>query len=497
MSTQSIAGAVDRSLLRRLAGQGAILSSTFAAGQVCSFARNAALGHALSKGDFGVGATILLALQTLDIATDLATDRMILQDADGDDPRLLAVAHLAQLTRGIATAVLLCLAGPLIAQFFNVNEVNWAFSAAAVVPLVKGLTHLDCRRMQRGVSHGPFAATELGAQLAALILTVPLIWARGDFMTVVWLAIAQTLAGVIISHAVAERPYRIGYDRRLLARIFRFGCPVLLGALPLIAVYHGERMLIGHFRGVEELAGYTAAFLITMVPGLIVSKLALSLMLPVLAARKNEVARFNLKSRLMFEAGSVLAASYVVFFAVAGNHMMALTFGAAYGGLGPLVTCLAIMFAVRMVQAGPGTVLMSLGDTRSLLFAGLLRAVALGLALEVAARGGGLAEIAAAGVAGEVLSLLYVAWRLEAVREPLGAAFLARTVATALPIGIAVGLPPATLLGSAGSLVAIGVGLLAACGAACLAIGLSPSLLGMAARQWRFNRQGPAAARWN
>ena len=466
----------DGGLPRRLLGQGLMLSSGFVAGQIASFARNAILGHLLSKGDFGVGATILIALQTLEIATDIAADRMILQADDGDDPRLIATAHSIQVFRGLLTALTLWLAGPLVARFFGVAEAAWVFQAAAVVPLLKGLTHLDARRMQRRLSHGPFALTEMGPQLIATLATLPILWIWHDFTAVLWLSVVQAAAGVIVSHMVAERAYTLDIDRRHLTRLVTFGWPVLLGALPLIAVYHGERAVIGHFRGVEALAGYTAAFLITMVPGLIASKLALSLMLPVLAARKDDSGRFNLQSRLMFEAGGILAAAYVVFFAVAGEHVLSIAFGARYQGLGPLVSWLAIMFAIRMLQAAPGTVLMALGDTRTLLVAGVLRAAALGLAFHVAVVGGGLIEIAAAGAAGEFISLLYITWRLEAARTDLGAAFLGRAALLVPPIALALAFEPAVRLHAAGAFAAISGGVLAAVCVAGFATLLSPQL---------------------
>ena len=57
----------DAGLKRRVAGQGMLLFAGFGLAQGCSFARNALLGHLLSKSDFGIAATITLTLQLLEM----------------------------------------------------------------------------------------------------------------------------------------------------------------------------------------------------------------------------------------------------------------------------------------------------------------------------------------------------------------------------------------------------------------------------------------------
>ena len=60
-------------------GQGALLTLGLTSAQLLSFARNAMLGHLLSKGDFGVAAGLTLTLQMLETLSDVAVDRMIVR----------------------------------------------------------------------------------------------------------------------------------------------------------------------------------------------------------------------------------------------------------------------------------------------------------------------------------------------------------------------------------------------------------------------------------
>jgi O-antigen/teichoic acid export membrane protein len=403
----------EPSLRRRVAGQGALLMSGFVVAQACSFARNAILAHALAKGDFGIAAALALVLQLLETLSDLGPDRLIVQAADGDDPALMRSAHATLLVRGLATALLLYLAAHPIAAFFHVPEAAAAFELAALVPLVKGFLHLDSRRRQRALDNRPFMIVEAAPQVAALALTLPVLAWSGGYVAVVWLALLQAGLTVIASHTLAERPYGLTPDAALVRRILAFGWPIWLSAFPLVAVYQGDRLIAGRLLGIEALAGYAAAFMMTMVPGLIAAKVGHALILPLLAECRAERDVFLVRARLTMQMTALAAAVYLALFLIAGGKILPLAFGANYAGYGAVVGWLALMWALRMVQAVPGLALMAHGDNRPLLIAGLLRAAALLPAAVAVQELASLEALAAAGVAGEAASLAYILWRAD------------------------------------------------------------------------------------
>jgi O-antigen/teichoic acid export membrane protein len=431
---------MHRPLLRKLVEQGALLFSGYAGAQLLAFARNALLGHWLSKGDFGIAATITLMFQLIEMTTDLGADRLIIQAKDGDEPRLAASLHTMLVLRGTLTAlVLLILAGP-ITTFFGIEEARWAFEAVALAPFVRGFMHLDPRRAQRRLDNRPLLITELFPQAACLVLTLPAIFLTGGYGAIVFLSVAQALLSVAASHALAERRYALSFEGDDLRRIFAFGWPILLSALPLVAVYQGDRILIGRFLGMEALAGYTAAFMITMIPGLFAAKIAHALMLPMLAEVQDEPEAFTSRYIGLTETTCVGAALYVSIFVLAGGAILPLAFGSSYAGQDLIISWLALMWALRMIQTVPGMALMAQGDTRPFPIAGLYRAAALIPALAAAYLGYGLAEIAAVGVAGELASLVYVAFRASSRISGLDRILLSRSLIIAPAAFAALGL---------------------------------------------------------
>jgi O-antigen/teichoic acid export membrane protein len=475
MAEQSPDATATTTSRRKVAGQGALLFGGFAAAQSCSFLRNAIFGYALSKGDFGIAATITLALQMLDTLSDLGADRLLVQAKDGDEPRLMAVAHLTLVVRGLITAAILyTIAGP-VAQFFGIAHAQSAFELVALVPLIRGVMHLDPRRYQRRLDNRAYMLVETLPQAMALGLAVPMLWLQAGYEVVVWIAIAQALMALALSHLLAERGYRLSADWPRLKRLIAFGWPIWLSAFPLIAVFQADRAIIGTLFGMETLAGFTAAFMVTMVPGLIVAKVGHALMLPLLAAVRNDTPRFLERARLLSESAALLAAGYLAIFIVAGGALLPLAFGPNYTGLGLIVGWLAVMWAIRMIQAVPGMALMAEGHTRPLLTAGMLRATSLLLALSSVPMGFGLVGIAAAGVVGEVMSLVHVTAIVDQ-RRP-GFARLFYTRALLLVAAIALATVTAMLMPAGATLAAtFAVAMVVAVAALCLGLATMPAL---------------------
>lgn len=437
------AGAQPASLRRRVAGQGVLLFAGFGFAQACSFARNAMLGHMLSKGDFGIAATITLSLQMLETATDIAADRFVIQSDAGSDEQLLGVAHAVQLIRAVLIAAVLWLAAPLAAAFFHTPEAVWAFRAAALALLVKGFTHLDSKRLQKQLDNRAAMGLEVVPQVVALLLTWPIVSALPTYHAVVWLTLAQAAAAVVMSQIIAEKRWALVWNSALLRRLLAFSWPIWLSAIPLMAVFQGDRIIIGRYLGAEALASYTAAVLITMVPGLIASRVSFSLVLPMLSQVKEtqQSEQFVTRLALMLESTALVTGLYAAFFMMAGGVVVQLTFGPNYAGLHDVTAALAVMWGARMLQAVPGTALMALGRTDVFPVAGCIRAAALVPAFVLAIGGASLVHVALAGATGEIASFIYLAHTLRMARRGSARPMLHTTgvLATMLAVGSLLG----------------------------------------------------------
>lgn len=411
---------------RRIVGQSILLFGGYGLAQLLALARNALLAHLLSKGDFGVAAALTVTLQIFEMLSDPAVDRLIVQAAAKDVDRLVATAHLIALLRGMLLGALLFLFAPSVAQLFGVHDATPAFRMLAAVPVIRAFLNLDWRRAQRDLRNWPAVVVELVPQALSLALAYPAVYWIGGFEAVLWITIGQALVQLAVSQALAGNPYRLAWDRELVLRILAFAWPAMLSGLTLLAVFQGDRVLVGRFFGVEALAAYSVALVLTMVPASLVGRAGNSLLLPVFAELHAKPELLRTRFLLATELTVVVTAAYLAAFIMLGGLAVGLIFGPKYDGLGHLTAVLATMWAVRMLQTPMTAFILAAGEPRSLTVGGVLRASALGLGVVVVLAGGGILALAATGIAGEVLALLYHAWRIRCIEPALHAPMLRR-----------------------------------------------------------------------
>ena len=400
---------INAQLNRRVAGQGSLLFFGFALAQLFSFARNAILGHWLSSGDFGIAATITLSLQLLESLSDLGVDRRLVQSEDGESLEMLAAAHTIFILRGIATTIAIFLLAHPIAHFFAIPEAAWAFQLVCLAPLAKGLIHLDMRRRQRHFDNFPFIVVEVVPHFVALLATFPAVWLSGDYSAVVYVALAHAAATLVLSHVMARPAYTASRNTATLRDYISFGWPLWLSAIPLIIVLQGDKIIVGHQFGMEQLGAYNAVFMVTMVPGLFAGKIAPALALPILASSRSRPDAFRTNALKLTLIAVASATAFLIVIAVAGGWIVERAFGPNYAGLHTLTVCVGLSWAIRTVQVAPAMALMAIGKTRPILTAGILRASALLLAVAAAMNGFGVTAIALSGAIGELASVTYLA----------------------------------------------------------------------------------------
>jgi O-antigen/teichoic acid export membrane protein len=404
--------------------------------QVLGFARNALLAHGLSRGDFGVAAALMVALQMLETSTDLATDRYIVNARNGTVARAIAACHGLMLVRGVVcAAALVCLAGPA-ATLFGVPHASAAFAVAALVPLLRGFSSLDARRQQRHLDNRGVALLEVIPQAAALACTLPAMWLWPTYEAAVALAICQAVIAMAASHLLARRPYRVRICRADVQDLVRFSGPLWIAGLPLALVVHGERGIVGAAMGMEALAGFAAAAMMVAAVSAVAARLGQALILPALVSARDSVAvtsvRLSLATDLSAIAGSAITAAAMI----GGAAVMPLLFGSGYRDMGTVLGWLVLGASIRILQAPVSLLLMAADPTHVFPLAALARAAMLVPLAALAWSGAVLETVAMASALSELMSLAVFAIAARAhpgaLRDvAIGCLWLAASVAVA------------------------------------------------------------------
>lgn len=394
-----------------------LILSGNAASSLLLLARNLIIARLIPVQDYGIASTFAVVMAVVEMASAFGLQQQIVQSKHGDDPHFQAALQGFQLLRGVVSGVgMFLLAGPL-AQFLGIPEVIWAYQILALVPVLNALQHFDIHRLNRQMRFGPLILTGAVPAILALVAVWPLAVYMGDWQVMFWSIIVQTAVGAITSHLVAERPYRVVFDHKIIGESVRFGWPLLANAVLMFLTFQGDKLVVGRLLGMEAMAIFAMGITLTLTPTLVFARSAQNLFLPRLsrAAESPEFPRIATATLETVAFGSLIFTLGVL---LVGGPVIELLLGQKYLAIVPLLIWFAIGQAVRMMKVGPALVALALGTTSNAMAANALRVLALPLVWIVAQRSGSMFDLLLVILAGEVAGLI-LALLLMVRRSPL------------------------------------------------------------------------------
>ena len=372
--------------------------------QGAGFVRNMILARLLTKADFGVAATLAMIITLLEFCAKLGVARFVIQCREGNQKDFIASAHLVQFGAGILSALILAGAAIPMGVLFGLEDRRWALLALALIPVCRGLEHMDARRFERNLRFGPSALIEVVPQLVITLASWPVAMWLGDYRAVLILLIAKTLMSALASHVVAEEPYRWNFNREYVGRMLRFGWPLLVNGFLMFGVLHGDQFIVASFYTMSVLGPYAAALAVTMAPTFFFGRIFSSVMLPVMSRLQDDPVAFERRYRFIIAVLCAFSATYAVGFIVGAEAIMQIVFGKKYEGAGVILAWLSVANGIRNVRIASSIAAMAKGDSANQMIANFWRVSTLLFALGLAYSGKPVWMIAATGVGGELLA---------------------------------------------------------------------------------------------
>jgi O-antigen/teichoic acid export membrane protein len=382
-----------------------IILSGNAAASLLLLIRNLVVARMIPVADYGIASTFAMVMAIVEMSSALGLQQQIIQSKDGDDPRFQAALQGFQVLRGCMSGLILFVTAGVMARFLGIPEVAWAYQVLALVPVMNALVHFDIHRINRQMRFWPMLLSGIVPALLSLLLVWPFAYWFGNWQIMLWAIIAQAALTVLVSHVLAERPYRLVWDRTIMAGSLRFGWPLLVNAGLMFLVFQGDKLIVGRTMGMTELAIFSMGTTLTLTPTLVLAKSAQNLFLPRLS-RVVGTTQFTLTAQQALQAISLSVLGFILATLLVGGPALNLLLGPKYADLFPILIWFALVQALRVNKAGPAIVSLALGHTSNAMLANLARVLSLFFAAIVALRGGGMLDILIIALAGEALGLL-------------------------------------------------------------------------------------------
>lgn len=383
---------------------GLILFLGNGAGFFLRFLRNIAIARLISVEDYGIASTFVVAMSFVQMSTDLNFRMLVVQNKDGGTPDFIAAIQFLNAIRGVLVGLILFLTAAPIAALMGQADLVWAYRAMAIVPIVGGFQHSDLDRFQRSMRFAPMIFTQMSTLGITLVLVWPLAIWLGDFRVMLAIYIIEAGIRMVATQYVAERPFRLKWDRVVSIRALRFGWPLLLSGGLLFAALQGDRIIVANQFGAVQLGLFSAALGLTMPPSMQVAQFVRTFFLPTLSRTQDDSAEFSRFALLALQSTLCLTMVGVIGFILFGPPVLVFIFGEKYAAAGSMVGLVGTIFALRIMRSGASTIAIARGHTINMLVINLVRIGFVPLAVLVAIQGGTIVDMLGVSLLGEVVA---------------------------------------------------------------------------------------------
>lgn len=382
-----------------------VLAISEVASNGCSLLRNLILARILTKEDFGIAATLALLVALFELAGKMSFGQQIARARAEEVEQFQASAQSCQLLAGVVGAVLMVIFAEPLSHWFDLSGNLPAFLLLATIPICSGFSSLDMYREVRDLRFTPVVLADVVPQILITVLAWPLaIWLK-SYWAILWLLILKAVLTLIVSHAIAKRPFRLEKRWSELKASLAFGWPLLASGYLILAIFQGDRMIVASAFSMADLGVYAVAATLAVTPGLVILRITGSITMPALASAQQDDERFRRAYRSACQLMGLLAAVMNVIICTSGELLVVLLFGEKYREAAPLLLWLTIAQSLRIFRGASISAALAKGDSVNSLLANIARLSGLLIAWLCAARGLPMVWIAYAGIAGEIVAL--------------------------------------------------------------------------------------------
>ncbi len=415
--------------------------------QVLGIVVSVILARLLAPEDFGLIAMVYVFIEFAQVFADFGIGAAIIQSKDAD-ARVLSSAFWANVSVGVALALLTAAAAPLVVAFYGDERLFAMTLALSLTLLLSGASVIPRAILHKEMRFAVAATSVMTGSLAGAVTAVGLVLAGYGVWGLVWQPIVGSSVTFVLTFLVCGWRPRAMFSWAGIRSLAGFSAHVLGNDLLGYASRNADKLLIGKVLGSVALGYYSLAWQFMLYPLTHVSSVIVKVLFPTLSLLQKEVGRFRaayLKATAAI--GLVTFPAMVGLFLVAEDFVRAV-FGDKWLPVLPVLNILCFVGMLRSVMTTAYTIYLSTGRTQKMFRLSLVSTPLMVAAFATGLPWGIVGVAAAYAIVVVVMSYvnLRIALGIVGLRVRDFHAVLARPFAAAVVMGTAVWLVRSYLL---------------------------------------------------
>jgi lipopolysaccharide exporter len=232
---------------------------------VVSLGGSVVAARVLSPGDFGLMATVMLAIGVLESLTTSGFNQALVQ-RESEVESLLSVAWTWHVVRGLAIALVLAVAAPFLARFYGEPRLTVLVIVSTLYVILLGFQNLGVVAFDRKLDFRTQFLIKIGPAIFYALVFIPAVLLLRN----VWALLIGTLGGaaaqLIISYVSHGFRPRFEWNREKLNYLLGFGRWITGATVMLFMITHGDNIFVSKYLGMTALGLYQLAYNVSNLP---------------------------------------------------------------------------------------------------------------------------------------------------------------------------------------------------------------------------------------
>jgi O-antigen/teichoic acid export membrane protein len=216
------------------------------------------LARLLAPEDFGLMAIAMAIIAFSQGTTQTGFESALIQKQDKPED-FLNTAWTFELVRYLVLFLIIFLAAPLFASFFNEPRAVTILRVISVSLLFQGLRNIGVVYFRKNLDFKKQFVLEIVPLIAYISVVIPLAFSLRNVWALVWASLTTSTATCLISYVMHPYRPRLEFEIKKARELFNFGKWILSSSIIVMIREQGMTMFVGKFLGIPILGFYNRA----------------------------------------------------------------------------------------------------------------------------------------------------------------------------------------------------------------------------------------------
>lgn len=338
-----------------------------------SIVATAILARLLSPSDYGLIGMVAVATNFVVMFKDLGLSLATVQKTEISS-RQISTLFWVNLTLSVVTMVLMILLAPAVSWFYGDSRLTMITIVSACGFIVGGLTVQHEALLKRQMRFMTLSAIALASMIVGYSVGIAFAWYGFGFWALVFSQLALLITNAVLVWITCG--WRPGLPRRDtgVRSMLSFGGNITAYGAVNYFSKNADNLLIGKFWGPQQLGLYSKAAQLVGLPTDQVHEPVMAVAVPALSRLADSPERYRKAYLRIMEKVLMLVMPAVALLIVSSDWLVSIVLGAQWKEAGPILVFMSIAGLFQPVINTAGSVLVTQGRSRHLLYWSLISA---------------------------------------------------------------------------------------------------------------------------